>query len=384
MTTRSAPHHIFLIPGFFGFANLGGLFYFMHVAEWLEHVFAQAGLPVTVHRVPTLPTASIEARAGRILAALRDHAGDRGLIHLVGHSTGGLDARLFTTPGFTLPDAPDLEAYVRRVRTVVTVATPHYGTPLASFFRSIFGQQMLRLLSLTTIYALRYGKLPIGVALKLGGLLARLDDHLGMTNTLIDQLYGKLLGDFTVDRREAITDFLGLVRTDQSLLTQLTPEGIATFNASTEQRPGVRYGSVVTAARPPGLVSIVETGLDPYAQATHAIYRALHHMTSRMAPGHVPLLDDTQRAAVEAALGRFPDARTNDGVVPTLSQVWGEVIHVDRADHLDVVGHFDDRRHEPPHIDWLHTGSGFRRPAFERLWTRVGDYLTGAAVPRAA
>ena len=91
----------------------------------------------------------------------------------MGHSTGGLDARLFVSPGASLGEGLELEPYARRVRTVVTVSTPHAGTPLASFFLGLFGQQILQLLSLFTVYVLRFGRLPLSVAFRLGHLLSR-------------------------------------------------------------------------------------------------------------------------------------------------------------------------------------------------------------------
>ena len=59
--------HIYLIPGFFGFSRLGGLVYFAHVAEYLEQVCQSFGLDAKIHRVPTLPTASIRRRTALLL-----------------------------------------------------------------------------------------------------------------------------------------------------------------------------------------------------------------------------------------------------------------------------------------------------------------------------
>jgi hypothetical protein len=50
-------------------------------------------------------------------------------------------------------------------------------------------------------------------------------------------------------------------------------------------------------------------------------------------------------------------------------------VHATWADHLDVVGHFDDPAHEPPHFDWLATGTGFGRAHFVRLWTDVAAFI---------
>src|SRR5207247_8561879 len=145
----------------------------------------------------------------------------------------------------------NVERVARRVRTVITVATPHHGTPLASFFASLLGQRLLRFLSLWTVYVLRFGRLPISVVAKLGALFARLDDHVGLNSALLDQLFGQLLADFSPARRGAVETFFAEVSKDQALLPQLTPEGMDVFDAATRDPPGERHGSVVARARAP-------------------------------------------------------------------------------------------------------------------------------------
>jgi hypothetical protein len=154
------------------------------------------------------------------------------------------------------------------------------------------------------------------------------------------------------------------------------------FNALARDRPGVRYGSVVTSARPPGMRSVLATGFDPAAQATHALYQALYRLAASRTGREPPSLTRAQARALARAYGQVPDGAANDGVVPTLSQVWGDVIHAARGDHHDVIGNFDDPRHVPPHFDWLATGTGFGRPAFEALWTDVARYLATAPSSR--
>ena len=85
--------HLVLVPGFFGFVNFGELVYFAHVREILEAEFRRQRADVRVHRVRTHPVASLRKRAQDlrdVLAGLPDD----GPVHIVGHSTGGLDARL--------------------------------------------------------------------------------------------------------------------------------------------------------------------------------------------------------------------------------------------------------------------------------------------------
>jgi hypothetical protein len=42
-----------------------------------------------------------------------------------------------------------------------------------------------------------------------------------------------------------------------------------------------------------------------------------------------------------------------------------------------VIGHFSDPSTDPPHFDWLTTGSGFSRADFEAIWERVLDFALG-------
>src|SRR5688572_20874342 len=97
-------HNILLVPGFFGFGSFGDLAYFHGVKDLLERSFEQESLSVRVIEVSTLPTASIRVRAARVQEALTRIAAEAdGPIHIVGHSTGGLDARLAITPTASLP-----------------------------------------------------------------------------------------------------------------------------------------------------------------------------------------------------------------------------------------------------------------------------------------
>jgi triacylglycerol lipase len=259
------------------------------------------------------------------------------------------------------------------VRSVVTVATPHLGTPMASFFNSLFGQRLLWALSLGTIYTLRFGKLPLTAVFTLIGIITHLDKKLGLDNTILDQFYRELFKDFDRERQEVIREFLDSIRSDRSVIGQLTPGAIDLFNASTGNRDDVRYGCVVTRAAKLSVKGFRRLRLDPYAHASHTVFRLLQLLTSRNGDGPQPRAEHLAR--LEEAYGEVPSKRDNDGVVPTLSQLWGEVIHVTRADHLDVCGHFNDGAHVPPHVDWFTSGSGFTRADFEALWADVARFM---------
>ncbi|MFZ5471833.1 MAG: esterase/lipase family protein [Myxococcota bacterium] len=366
--------HVFLVPGFFGFANLGDFAYFGHVRDTLTRALSELGAHAQVHVVHTPPTASLPRRATRLLEALAATAGsDEAPLHLVGHSSGGLDARLLLSPGASFPTAFSAEAYAARVRSLVTVSTPHRGTPVASFFTSLLGQRLLQLLSLSTIYALRVGSLPLSALAEVTRMFTGREG--GKDEGLFVGLIEEMLGGFTADRRATLRQFMTDVGEDQALMLQLAPDSMELFNASTRDRPQVRYGCVVTRARPPGLGSRLAAGLSAYAHATHTLYDALYRLAAGMDAKKLLPLSEATRAALVAGLGELPSATDNDGVVPTLSQPWGDVIACAVADHLDVLGHFAGEKLSPPHHDWLCTGSGFSREAFEQVWHAVARWL---------
>jgi triacylglycerol lipase len=371
------PHHVLLVPGFFGFANLGDFAYFGHVRDFLAERGREAGIDGEVSVVATVPTASLRKRAARLAEAIAevvDRSG--GVVSIVGHSSGGLDARLVVTPDVHLPTDVPVERYAERVCSIVTVATPHFGTPVAHLFNSFLGQELLKLLSLATMYALRAGRLPLRAVLRLARVLRGRERA---PSFLLEQLFTELLSDFTRDRRLAIETFFTSAGSDQDLLAQITPAGMDVVNASAQDRPGLRYGCVVTRARPPGLRSLAGAGFGPYAQATHALYVGLYRLASGTPAERAPRLSRAQAEALTHAYGRLPDLRANDGMVPTLSQVWGEAIAAVWADHHDVIGHFHHPTHVPPHFDWLHSGTGFDRAGFVATWRAAALWMRESA-----
>lgn len=363
---------VYLVPGFFGFANLGDLHYFGHVHRFLQERFAAEHVPVRLHEVKTRPTASLEQRAGALAETILATAGPKDRLHLIGHSSGGVDIRVLLTPGARLGEH-DVPSVVARVKTAVTVSTPHYGTPSAEVFRSLAGRQLLKLLSLMTIVVVRRGALPLKLVLAIGKVLRRIERRVDPEVGMVDELYDALLGELTDERRNDVHGFFEQVGDDQSLLDQITPRAMALFNTTVPDAPNVRYGCVVTRARRPGLGTAVEIGLRPSAQASHALHAACHTLAGwEQEPRW---LADEERARLRAAWPGL-EHDDNDSMVPTSSQVWGDVVHTAAADHLDILGHFSAPELEPPHFDWIRTGTGFRRPAFEAVWGDVVAYIT--------
>lgn len=367
-------HQVFLIPGFFGFSSLGRLKYFNGVGDIIGAEFERRGIAARVVEIDTLPTASIRRRAASLLEFVT-RMSDRssGPIHLVGHSTGGLDARLLVCPNADL-QSHEKQALIQRVESVVTVACPHFGTPLANTFGGALGRPVLKLGALAMFFLLTHGRLPLGVALQLLRLVTQLDDLVGLKETVADEVFDKLLSELGDQERRQLLGFLDGVSNDQSLLFQLTEAGCDLLNATTGKPERLRYGCVLTCGARPNLKTVRSHSLDVYAQSLHALYGVLHWLASRADPSWYGMVPAATLAAIERDLGRRADLRDNDGVVPTRSQIWGDYLGTVQADHLDVVGHFGYAE-EGTGADWLPSGSGFGQRDFERLWRSVGTYL---------
>lgn len=372
-------HRIYLIPGFFGFADLGDMAYWGPAQRTLTQKLSEHGLDVATHVVPSPPTATLRARARVLAQTLSRTAGETDTITLIGHSSGGLDARLLLTPGAVVSDTLDVEALAARVQNVVTVATPHRGTPSAELFTSLYGKRLLRLMSLATVHVLRRGNLPLNVVLRLVGAWRAAASHMpGRREPSLDnQIFDTVLSEFSAERRAAVREFFGDIRTDQGLLSQITPIGMDLFDATAPDRPTVRYGCVITRGRRPSAKGVFRRALSPSNQAMAAVYASCWTLASRMGPEHLDPLPARLHEPLTAAYGALPSPSDNDGMVPTLSQIHGRLIRAVSADHLDLLGHYAEPDADPPRYDWLTSGSGYRRPHFEATWTDVADFIAG-------
>src|SRR5215212_3305443 len=116
-TSCSMRQHVYFSPGMFGFGRLGSYNYFAHVQRELAVRFAAAGHELVPHVIDDLPTASVRRRATRLAELVAQTATDDAPIHLLGHSTGGLDARLVASPSSYPTTAATLE-WLPRLRTV--------------------------------------------------------------------------------------------------------------------------------------------------------------------------------------------------------------------------------------------------------------------------
>jgi triacylglycerol lipase len=373
----SPRHRVYLIPGMFGFGRLAGYDYFHHVRSALEQRFASAGVEVITEIVPTPPTSSLRHRSQILARRVSETCGsDDGPIHLVGHSTGGLDVRLVLSPGTNLGLEASIMSFRPRVASAITMNTPHYGTPLAGYFATVSGTRMLYALSLLTVVSLSIGEPSLAVFSRLLAGLGGIDQLLGGDMRLISRFTDMLLRFVDREGRREITDFLGKVRSDQGAVVQTMPEAMDLFNAAAENDPRVRYACVVTAAPPPRAMRFARRIRSPYAAATAAIYSTLYQLAAR-SPSAYPYAtpNNRERELLRANLEFEVGDRANDGIVPTLSMLWGELIWCGEGDHLDVLGHFHDDLRPSEHVDWLTSGAEFTRHRFGRLLDSISGWL---------
>ncbi len=114
---RGPPLPVILVHGLFGFDRIGvpgaRFDYFRGIAKHLEALGCHA------HAVKLPMASSVPARAAKLVAAIEAQDHDR--IDLIAHSLGGLDAR------YALAKL----GLASRVRSLVTIGTPHRGSPIA-------------------------------------------------------------------------------------------------------------------------------------------------------------------------------------------------------------------------------------------------------------
>ena len=372
----SGIHRVYFVPGMFGFGKLAGYDYFNHLRVTLAQRYRDAGIEVAFEDVPAPPTSSLRYRSRVLLATIaRTATGDQGPIHLVGHSTGGLDVRLVLSPTANLGLPAEVMAFRQRVRTVVTMNTPHYGTPLASYFATVSGTRLLYALSLLTVVSLSLGEPSLAIFSRVLNGFGNIDTLFGRDLKLVSRVTNSILRFVDKAGREEIYEFLSKVRVDQGGVIQIMPEAMDLFNAATEGHAGIRYGSVASAAPPPRSLRAARRIRSPYAALTAALYSTLYQFTSQQ-PKVYPYARPTPREGelLRAGIDHEVNDSSNDGIVPTLSMLWGELLWAGEADHLDVLGHFHDDIQPTNHTDWVTSGARFTRQRFNALVDAIARF----------
>jgi triacylglycerol lipase len=257
---RGAPYPIVLAHGFAGFERIGPINYFFQVAADLR----SRGETVIEAQVPPFESSAVRARylAGVVDDTLRATGACK--VSLIGHSQGGIDGRyLISSLG-----------YGDRVAALVTVASPHRGTPVADA-------------ALGLIPGFSYD----------------------VINALLRALWGGIArapGDAQV----------------QASLRQLSRDGMAGFNPKNPDDRRVKYYSV--AGRSSGRVAAAECAGGVWGNSSRI------DLLDPLLAVAIPAFALTS----PSPLSPVP----NDGLVTVASSRWGTFLGCVPADHLDQVG----------------------------------------------
>jgi triacylglycerol lipase len=128
---------IVLHHGLFGFGHFSvGPVRLRYFAGGIERAIADCGCPLIVARAH--PTGSIELRARQLKSAILQQLStvegccDRDRVVIIAHSMGGLDARYMINK----------LAMDQRVAALVTISTPHRGSPYADWVIANLGRKL--------------------------------------------------------------------------------------------------------------------------------------------------------------------------------------------------------------------------------------------------
>ena len=270
------------------------------------------------------------------------------------------------------------------MRTAISFNSPHYGTPLATYFTTAAGTRMLYALSLLTIISLALGESSLSIVSRLLASLGSIDQVFGGDMKVISRGTDVLLRFVDREGRMAIRTYLNQMRIDQGAIIQTTPEAMDLFNAMIVDASHVNYGCIVTGVAPPSALRLGRRVRSTYQAFSAALFSTIYRVTAGRHEryGYAQLTAEEQ-SRLSRELGFAVTEESSDGVVPTLSMVWDRPIWCAPGDHLDVLGHFFDDVQPPEHADWMNSGARFSRAQFADLIRAVVKFQLGEEASRA-
>jgi pimeloyl-ACP methyl ester carboxylesterase len=331
MANSSVMHGVALVPGFLGFDHAGEMTYYADrfIAGLRASIEAKVERSVFVAPVSLPPIGSFAERQEVLLGELERLEKEAGRLrwHLVGHSTGGVDAALLARTTRLAYDGDrgshftSKPLFVERLRSVTTISAPHYGTCLT--------------------------RAPLPAATKAGhvGLEGRIKGLVELPALALDVAQrDDLLERLSFARgsvgRKAASFSWQLLFADK-LARDLDPDVAVKLTNDTETRRKTNEVPVFSIA------SMVPT-LVP-GQTGDRLFEALWTWTQIKAEGARPqpaslLSGPAKLIASDRAMLPDPgdriDDRANDGVVNTNRQVFGNFAGLVLADHGDVLGRY--------------------------------------------
>jgi pimeloyl-ACP methyl ester carboxylesterase len=377
------PDVVVLIPGFLGFARFGGFYYFadrlIAVLRGLLEGALQRSVPIVP--VKTLPTDSLARRQTTLLANLCELRGKltgAERLHLIGHSTGGVDAQLLgcTRDIAGRPWGPEAQQMRSKLRSVVTISAPHYGTLLADSELASWGEIPFRhptaiLAEARILYdALRI--VPRDLAALAGSDLAVPND---------------------------VTQFLWGIARNRQLIHDLKPAVMENIRQRLVPDPAITLTCFVTGTAP----RTPENATDPGPGKTRLsdpFFCDLYNLTQtgtntspdvlaceRALKQHLSATDVVVRSEISVLPTLSPGL--NDGIVNTIRQIVdparpAQIGAFVVADHADVLGHYDRQDSlidgKSYNAGLFHSGAGFGDDEFFRLYRLVARRIL-ACVP---
>jgi triacylglycerol lipase len=259
------PYPVVLAHGFFGFDKFAGLDF---VTYFYGVKAALAAENIVVYTPAVDPFNDSTVRGAQLAAAIQKILAETGYakVNLIGHSQGGLDARVVAH------DHPEL------IASVVTVGTPHYGTPIAD------------------------------VALKLVGDPALKDVLDWIVNAIGAPLY----------------DELGETTAVSKPLELFSQPGIKAFNQKYPNAPTIPYFSIA------GRSNKSDGGLDCKADVKPSFIGAFDSINDPLDP----MFALFQSIPGGGLVNTYP----NDGLVRVKDARWGTFLGCIPADHMDEMG----------------------------------------------
>jgi hypothetical protein len=210
---------------------------------------------------------------------------------------------------------------------------------------------------------------------------------------LLEMAIESMVGIIDDARHPSVRVFLSAIEDDQGSMVQLSPESMDLVVAGFEDRPGVAYQSTVSMSPSPKPRRWLETVGHPWRAVSLSLFYALHRLTALHDPRYpcaamrdtAPWSGDDNEALLSRVFAGALPLDANDGVVPLRSQLWGRLVWAGFGDHLDVLGHYYDKREpstidaEHRHRDWLTSGSDFGDADLTALMDAVAAGMLGAS-----
>lgn len=429
-TSSKKRFHLVLIPGFAGFDALGQLEYYSGVTHLAQNWLAPGNR--VLHYFDNFPTAAVVTRSARLQSYLakriaRGEISGKDEVILVGHSTGGLDIRRLLwdlrrrkNKVIEVDGKAEVkpEEILRRVRRVVFLSVPHWGTNIADW---VHAQAILRMAVVAEMRAAVAGSQVLlldwietsitGSAARLtgSGLFRAVQDALSEAN----EYYGRPSQVRKAEAHEAASQlalYLRHMASDFAAIDDLTsraqpdskplsPAHFPVRHRKSELQHDIKFRSYVTLGRrpfrfdpdspaPPWQLSwpltYPEITKDAALSAgTDIVYRTCYRACAG-GPFRSPLLKADVTRRLPGAPRHPIEMWDNDGIVNTLSMLWpkGDNVLVP-GDHMDIVGQYKPVRAEGGGgrkyraYDLLKSDSEFSDEIFQQVWNEIFAFCLG-------